>query len=78
MDYLLEYTEEEIIRKINEGEYQITAFIIDDELDATSIHAVENRVVTNALASKVDNETLAAILDDIPNLAGIRYGTTSY
>ena len=78
MDYLLEYTEEEIIRKINEGEYQITAFIIDDELDATSIHAVENRVVTNALASKVDNETLDAILDDIPNLAGIRYGTTSY
>lgn len=78
IDYLLEYTEQEIIRKINDGEYQITGITIDDEIDATSSNPVENRVIAEALSDKVDQATLDALKDDIPHLAGIEYGTTDY
>ena len=54
VDLLLQYTEQEVIRKLVEGEYDIGGIIIDDELSFTSTNAVENRVITAELAKKLD------------------------
>lgn len=54
VDLLLQYTEQEIIRKLVEGEYDIGGIVIDDELSFTSTNAVENRVITAELAKKLD------------------------
>ena len=53
IDLLLEYTEQEIARKIASGEYDI-GIEIDDELSFVSANPVENRVITAELAKKLD------------------------
>ncbi len=54
VDLLLEYTEQEIVRKIIAGEYDIGNIAVDDELSFTSTNPVENRVITAELAKKLD------------------------
>lgn len=44
-----------LVRRIFEGEDGVHAIVIDDELSTTSTNAVQNKVVTNALNSKMDN-----------------------
>ena len=78
IEFLLQYTEEEIIRKLLEGEYDITDYIIDNELSLESSNPVQNKVVTAALSEKVDKADFDAFKDTIPGLAGINYGNTEY
>ena len=78
IDYLLQWTEQEILRKLIEGEYEISGLIIDDELSLESTNAVQNKVVTAELQNKVDKSEFDAFKDTIPGLAGISYGNTEY
>ena len=78
VDYLLQWTEQEIIRKLIEGEYEIDDFVIDDELSLESEHAVQNKVITAELQNKIDRTEFDAFKDTIPGLAGINYGDTEY
>lgn len=55
VDLLLEFTEQQIIEKIINGEYDIGCSItIDDALSFESTNPVENRVITAELAKKLD------------------------
>lgn len=54
VDYLLEYTEQEIIDKLISGEYDIGGIVVDSELSDTSRNAVENRVITAELNQKLN------------------------
>jgi len=74
IDYLLQYTEQEIIRKLIEGEYDIS-FDIDDALSTESENAVQNKVVTAELMKKVDQEEFDALVASLPDLAGVKYDT---
>ena len=78
IEYLLQYTEQEIVRKLLEGEYEITEWLVDDELDLESEKAVQNKVVTAELNNKLDKTEFEEFKDTIPGLAGIRYGDTEY
>lgn len=78
IDYLLQYTEQEIIRKLIEGEYEIDDFIIDDELSLVSKNAVQNKVITAELLNKVDKAEFDALVASLPDVTGIKYGTTEY
>lgn len=60
IDTLLVYTEQEIIRKITTGEYDICDITIDEELSLDSENPVQNKVITAALEKKL-NKT-----DNIP------------
>lgn len=52
---LLQYTEQEIIRKLANGEYEIDFNItIDDHLSLESENPVQNKVVTEELNKKLD------------------------
>ena len=53
-DILLLYTEQEIIKKISTGEYDIDLIPIDEELSLTSTNPVQNRVITEELNKKLD------------------------
>ena len=78
IEYLLQYTEQEIVRKLLEGEYEITDWVIDNELSLDSEKPVQNKVVTAELSNKLDKADFEAFKDTIPGLAGINYGTTEY
>ena len=78
VDYLLQWTEQEIVRKLIEGEYEIDGWVIDDELSLESELAVQNKVVTAELQKKLDKTEFDAFKDTIPGLAGINYGDTQY
>ena len=54
VDILLLYTEQEIIRKISTGEYDIDWISVDDELSLTSENPVQNKVITEELNKKLD------------------------
>lgn len=54
VDLLLEYTEQEIINKIINGDYDIGNITVDSELSFESTNPVENRVITAELAKKLD------------------------
>ena len=55
VDTLLQYTEQEIIRKLANGEYEIDFNItIDDHLSLESENPVQNKVVTEELNKKLD------------------------
>ena len=57
IDLLLEYTEQEVVRKIRNGEYDI-GLRIDDELSLTSENPVQNKVISEEIASKVSRSEL--------------------
>jgi hypothetical protein len=78
VDYLLQWTEQEIIRKLLEGEYVIEDFIIDDCLSEESKNAVQNKVITAELQGKLDKTEFDAFKENIPSLAGISYGDREY
>lgn len=78
VDYLLQYTEQEILKKLIEGEYEIEDLIIDDELSLESKHAVQNKVITAELLNKVDKSEFDALVENLPDLAGIKCETTEY
>ncbi len=56
IDVLLQVTEEEIIRKIALGEYDIGSIIVDSELSLESENPVQNKVITAALDQKLDKQ----------------------
>lgn len=68
LEYYSQYTEQEIIRKIASGEYEIDVHItIDDHLDANSENPVQNKVIKDALDRKWDKQELISIpSDDYP------------
>lgn len=78
IDYLLQWTEQEILRKLIDGEYEITDLIMDDELSLESSNAVQNKVITAALNDKVDKTDFDLLKENISKLAGISYGTREY
>lgn len=78
VDYLLQWTEQEILRKLVDGEYEIDDFVIDDELSLESTHAVQNKVITAELQGKVDKTEFDDFKNTIPGLAGINYGSKEY
>lgn len=78
VDYLLQWTEQEIIRKLMEGEYEIEDYIIDDELSLESKNAVQNKVITAELNKKLDKSEFDAFKENISSLAGINYGSSDY
>ena len=78
VDYLLQWTEQEIIRKLVEGEYEIDDWIIDDELSLESENAVQNKVITAELQNKIDRSEFNELIENIPGLSGIKYGTTEH
>lgn len=78
VDYLLQWTEQEIIRKLAEGEYEIDEFIFDDELSTESSNAVQNKVITAELLGKLDKEEFEQFKSIIPELSHVRYGDTAY
>lgn len=78
VDYLLQWTEQEIIRKLMEGEYEIEDYIIDDELSLESKNAVQNKVITAELNKKLDKSEFDAFKENISSLAGISYGSKDY
>ena len=62
---MLQYTEQEIIRKITTGEYDICDITIDDMLDEESENPVQNKVITRELNKKL-NKTDNIPLEDLP------------
>ena len=74
VDYLLQYTEQEIVRKLIEGDYGID-LTIDDALSTESEHAVQNKVVTAELMKKVDQEEFDALVASLPDITGIKCDT---
>ena len=78
VDYLLQYTEQEILRKLIEGEYEIEDLIIDDALSLESKHAVQNKVITAELLNKVDKAEFDALVESLPDISGIKCETTEY
>lgn len=78
VDYLLQWTEQEIIRKLVEGEYEIDDLIIDDELSLESTHPVQNKVITEALQNKADKSEFDVLKETVEGLSGVEYGTTEY
>ena len=78
VDYLLQWTEQEIIRKLMEGEYEIDDLIIDDHLSLESAHPVQNKVITAALLGKLDKSEFDEFKANMPELSHISYGTTEY
>lgn len=54
VDLLIQLTEDEIVRKLAAGEYEIGNIVIDSDLSSASNNPVENRVVTKALNKKLD------------------------
>lgn len=78
VDYLLQYTEQEILRKLIEGEYEIDDLIIDSELSLESAHAVQNKVITAELLNKVDKAEFDALVASLPDMTGIKCETTEY
>ena len=78
IDYLLQWTEQEIVQKLIDGEYEIDGLIIDDELSLESEHAVQNKVITAELNNKVDKSEFDEIVNNISELTGIKYGSTEY
>lgn len=60
---MLQYTEQEIINKIVNGEYQL--IIVDDELSEESENPVQNKVITAELNKKLDKvEFYDSAIDD--------------
>lgn len=53
VDSLLQYTEQEIVRKLALGEYRIR---VDDFLSLESEYPVQNKVITEALNKKLDKQ----------------------
>lgn len=51
VDTLLQYTEQEIVRKLATGEYRI---LVDDFLSLESENPVQNKVITAELNKKLD------------------------
>ena len=76
VNLLLRYTEQEILRKIRCGEYNIENLTVDDELSFLSTNPVQNRVVTTELAAKLDTLDFELFKASMPHLAGLKYGTT--
>lgn len=76
VDILLQYTEQEILQKIRCGEYDIGSLTVDDELSFLSVNPVQNRVVTAELAAKLDKLDFEIFKASIPQIAGLKYGTT--
>lgn len=76
VDILLQYTEQEILQKIRCGEYDIGSLTVDDELSFLSVNPVQNRIVTAELAAKLDKLDFEAFKASIPQVAGMKYGTT--
>ena len=65
IDLLLQYTEQEIIRKIAEGEYVVCDITVDDFLSEESENPVQNKVITRELNKKL-NKTDNIPLDTLP------------
>lgn len=63
IDILLQYTEQEIIRKITTGEYKLIT--VDDFLSLESENPVQNKVITQELNKKL-NKTDNIPLSDLP------------
>ena len=78
VDYLLQWTEQEIIRKLMEGEYEITDFVIDDALSLYSENAVQNKVITAELLGKLDKSEFDEFKATLPELNNISYGSIAY
>lgn len=76
IDYLLQYTELEVVRKIRNGEYNIGTAIVDAGLSHISTKPVQNRVVTNALDTKLNKSEFESFKRSIGDFTGVRYGTT--
>ena len=62
VDTLLQYTEQEIVRKLATGEYKI---LIDDFLSLESENPVQNKVITAELNKKL-NKTDNIPIEDLP------------
>ena len=62
---MLQYTEQEIIRKIAEGEYVVCDITVDDFLSEESENPVQNKVITRELNKKL-NKTDNIPLDTLP------------
>ena len=78
IDYLLQWTEQEIVRKLIEGEYEIDEFVFDDHLDLESANAVQNKVVAAELLGKLDKSEFDQFKSIISELNNISYGDTNY
>lgn len=65
IDILLQYTEQEIIRKITTGEYDVCDITIDDFLSEESENPVQNKVITRELKKKL-NKTDNIPIEDLP------------
>lgn len=65
IDVLLQYTEQEIIRKITTGEYDLCNITVDDFLDEESENPVQNKVITLELKKKL-NKTDNIPIDELP------------
>lgn len=63
IDILLQYTEQEIIRKITTGEYKLIT--VDNFLSLESENPVQNKVITQELNKKL-NKTDNIPLSDLP------------
>lgn len=76
VDILLQYTEQEIIHKINTGQYDLSSLTVDDELSFLSVNPVQNRVVTTELAAKLDRTDFEIFKNSLPHITGFQYATT--
>lgn len=65
IDVLLQYTEQEIIRKITTGEYDLCDLTVDDFLSEESENPVQNKVITAELNKKL-NKTDNIPIDELP------------
>jgi len=65
IDILLQYTEQEIIRKITTGEYDLCDLTVDDFLSEESENPVQNKVITRELKKKL-NKTDNIPIDELP------------
>lgn len=65
IDVLLQYTEQEIIRKITTGEYDVCDLTVDDFLSEESENPVQNKVITAELNKKL-NKTDNIPIDELP------------
>ena len=65
IDVLLQYTEQEIIRKITTGEYDLCDLTVDDFLSEESENPVQNKVITVELNKKL-NKTDNIPIDELP------------
>ena len=61
----MQYTEQEIIRKITTGEYDLCDLTVDDFLDEESENPVQNKVITLELKKKL-NKTDNIPIDELP------------